>query len=167
MSQFKTQVSIPTPIPVQVNAPAPAPAPFQVTCPLCRAVNQIPTDQNKVVGVDQRCVICWDHTSEVFLPTCGHICLCRECCQHLSETQEDPFSKRLSDHAIEQLMNREHGNIYVIVPVGMGCSVYCRRRDLDQPIETFFMHGDDWGQYGDRTQLQALNQFIEGYTHVE
>ncbi len=63
---------------------------------------------------------------------------------------------------ISRIQNKD--KIYVIVPGGMGCCHYIRKnKDL---IQSFFMHSDNWGQYGtdDRTLLAG---FIYGYTHLE
>ena len=50
-----------------------------VKCPLCRTQNHISIDQKKVSGIDVKCSICMDHNVQIFLPDCGHICLCEEC----------------------------------------------------------------------------------------
>jgi len=51
----------------------------KIKCPLCRTINIVPKNQNNVVGIEYKCSVCFDKNCEVFLPTCGHICLCGNC----------------------------------------------------------------------------------------
>jgi len=65
---------------------------------------------------------------------------------------------------VENLMGQEEGPIYIIVSAGMGCMWYFKRNGRDQPIDTFFMHADNWGQYGPHTDHRPqLNAFINGF----
>jgi hypothetical protein len=48
-------------------------------CPICRVVNNIPDNQKKGFGLSEKCKVCFDNTIDVFLPTCGHMCLCTVC----------------------------------------------------------------------------------------
>jgi hypothetical protein len=56
-----------------------------VTCPLCRKVSQIGTQQPKVCGIDVKCSVCLDNNVQIFLPSCGHVCLCDDCFQKISK----------------------------------------------------------------------------------
>lgn len=149
---------------------------FIVNCPICRKANRIPSDQTRVSGVENRCVICWDKNSEIFMPTCGHVCLCYECIETLHQANHaatDSTSNIFEFHpstnarhraVIENLMGQEEGSIYVIIPAGMGCMWYFKRNGVGQPIDEFFMHSDNWGQYGSQTDHRSqLNAFIDGF----
>lgn len=63
----------------RVNIPIPEIGSKRLMCPLCRTFNTVPPSHKNVVGIDNQCVICWDHQSQIYLPQCGHICLCVEC----------------------------------------------------------------------------------------
>lgn len=154
-----------------------------ITCPMCRQVNQIPSNQKRVVGIDTRCSVCWDKMSEIFMPVCGHICLCHECAQSLHEIGGSapnapiggnfPLRERADADAdvdasasalAERLMGHHNGPIYIIVPAGMGCMWYMRRRGVGQPIGRFLMHSDNWGQYGpDTDHRHILQEFTNGF----
>ena len=41
---------------------------------------------------------------------------------------------------------------------GMGCQMFYKRNQMGR-IESIFMHSDDWGQYGNTTQLDLYNEF--------
>lgn len=52
-----------------------------------------------------------------------------------------------------------YDNIYTIIPAGMGCSYYIRKKN--NILSCLFMHSDSWGQYGPQTDDQPiLNTFI-------
>ena len=57
--------------------------------------------------------------------------------------------------------------IYTRINAGLGSYYYVRRRDIHLELEIFFMHSDDWGQYGpesDRTF--ELAHFTYGYVEI-
>lgn len=62
------------------NGPTDAQA---VRCPICRVESQIPSSQKRVYGVQEKCIICQDRVVEVYLPACGHTCVCSKCCAQL------------------------------------------------------------------------------------
>lgn len=69
--------------------------------------------------------------------------------------------------AKKQLARYEH-KVYTKVYAGMGCTWYARRNNTFDKIELFFMHGDNWGQYGAKTDDRPkLDTFIEGYTCID
>ena len=53
--------------------------PLVIPCPLCRETSTIRSDQKPLYGIDNLCVVCLDQPVKIFLPTCGHACLCLEC----------------------------------------------------------------------------------------
>lgn len=52
---------------------------ISVKCPLCQKVNTLLENQMKLFGVNDDCSVCYDNKVEVFLPDCGHACLCIKC----------------------------------------------------------------------------------------
>uniref|UniRef100_A0A6C0BJA8 RING-type domain-containing protein n=1 Tax=viral metagenome TaxID=1070528 RepID=A0A6C0BJA8_9ZZZZ len=133
-----------------------------IECPLCRTINTIPEQQHKVYGVDNECVVCRDKMSELFLPNCGHVCLCYDCASLLERDEmSDDEQNALNIMGSTGFMGTQTGRIYTIVPSGMGCTYYVRRNSRNASFESFFIRGDDWEQYGDE-----LSDFISGYTQV-
>ena len=80
-----------TPIEIQLPTLIPSPEPpiicngGLVCCPICRQDNYVLENQSKLFGVENKCVVCLEHVCEVYLPTCGHVCLCNTCAFHMSE----------------------------------------------------------------------------------
>lgn len=61
----------------------------EIKCPLCQTKNLLDTDQKKVYGVDETtCKVCLDKQVEVFLPACGHVCLCGPCADKMKKEVE-------------------------------------------------------------------------------
>ena len=57
-------------------------------------------------------------------------------------------------------------NMYSVFSCGMGCSIYAR--NTNNIIEYYFMHCDNWGQYGeDTSDIPILNAFKLGYIYVD
>lgn len=145
---------------------------YIITCPICKAVNNISSSQKKIYGSTDLCCVCIEKNIELFLPNCGHICLCLQCANKLNQKPKKEYEKEIiydfnedvKQNALSKLKDIS-GKIYTICPNGMGCCTYVRRNDIGSNLEGFFMHNDDWGQYGfesDRRPL--LNDFINGYT---
>jgi len=87
-------------------------------------------------------------------------------------TENDHIVWDLGDVPTQQFadeqMGQTRGKIYIIVDAGMGCNWYIRRTNVGSPIETFFMHSDNWGQYGPATShIDQLANFIRDYRHLE
>jgi len=51
---------------------------YNIKCPLCRKDNSISKSQNKIVGCDIECSVCFEK-ADMFLPQCGHINICLDC----------------------------------------------------------------------------------------
>lgn len=133
---------------------------------------------------------------QCFIPSCksikthtvdGHQCInCKKFCHDVSECPMQKWitkiehgttfgqmrdgyleKKELQLQARKQMGLSEH-KVYTKVYDGMGCIWYARRNNNFEKIKLFFMHSDNWGQYGpltdDRPKLYA---FIDGYTCVD
>ena len=56
--------------------------------------------------------------------------------------------------------------IYIETYGGMGCVIYIRAH-INRPIESFFLHSDNMGQYGAHTShIPQRDRFIEGITEI-
>ena len=139
---------------------------FEIECPLCRVVNKIAPDQKQVYGIKDQCVVCMENPCGVFLPTCGHVCLCLICAQELNQGQHYEWSNLPSNlsaaitSAAFSKMGRHRGRIYVVLSAGMGCSWYIRRASITAKLEGFFE-----GSGGD--QSSQLNGFIDDYKRID
>jgi hypothetical protein len=118
--------------------------------------------------------------------TIGHYCLyCKkyshdefECPEKLwnekveSETtfgisEEGYKNKKYLKIRARNLMNWNEHKIYVEMYEEMGCIWYAKRDNLCEKIKLFFMHSDEWGQYGSQTDRRPkLAKFISGYERV-
>jgi hypothetical protein len=77
------------------------------------------------------------------------------------EEQTIKFTARLQ-------MGLEEKQIYTKVYGGMGCIWYARRKNNYDEIELFFMHSDNWGQYGKTTDERPnLEEFLTEYRNID
>jgi hypothetical protein len=122
-----------------------------------------------------------EHTTE------GHFCeFCKKYSHDLSECPERLWNVKMQRSTVfgqskdeykekkylkiqirNKLKWQEH-MVYTIVYAGMGCQWFARRDNNFEKIELFFMHSDQWGQYGkDTDDREELNKFLEGYRYVD
>lgn len=67
-----------------------------------------------------------------------------------------------------QQMGLEEKQIYTKVYGELGCTWFARRDNNFENIELFFMHSDNWGQYGPSTDDRPkLNKFLDGYRCID
>ena len=60
------------------------------------------------------------------------------------------------------------GKFFTTIYCGQGCVWYAKRTGLKNPIQLFFMHGDNWGQYGPESdERPKLNKFCRGFAELE
>jgi len=59
-----------------------------VKCPVCRTQNKIPKNRQKVYS-DTMCMICLEEKADVFLPECGHLCMCSGCMELHNKAEND------------------------------------------------------------------------------
>ena len=79
--------------------------------------------------------------------------------------------KQALDIAKTKLINYDGKNTqlgtYTIVTIGMGCCIYLRYNFKNKIINGYFLHNDNYGQYGKETNdyIKAIN-FISNYIEV-
>ena len=137
---------------------------MKVKCPHCRRENKI-EDLNKCLlyGISQKCSICFENDIEIRLPDCMHACLCKECVKKLCVKNPPSQSQNYVDIAMPYL--RGHNMSYIMLYAGQGCHVYVKRRN--NLYVSFFMHSDNWGQYGPSTDHRPrLKIFLEGFKNI-
>lgn len=147
---------------------------FKIKCPICRVENNIFEGYKKVFGLQDKCKVCFDNCIDIFLPDCGHACLCLECLDKMNELviDIDILEEQDINEGIVKLAHKILKNIteksYCIIYAGQGCSYYIRRKDSVSPVHGFFMHGDAWGQYGPNgDDRPKLKYFTRGYKLVK
>jgi hypothetical protein len=117
----------------------------------------------------------------------GHKCLfCKEFSHDISECPNQKWEtkvkngttfgqskegflekKNLQLQARKQLAWSEH-KVFTKVYGGMGCIWYAKRSNTFEKIKLFFMHSDNWGQYGPNTDDRPkLDAFLSGYSCVD
>jgi hypothetical protein len=130
-----------------------------IKCPICREESK---EYSKVFGINQECQICLENSIEISLK-CGHTILCEECTMKIAGTDNSLFKYQ---EATEK-MSQKDGKIYVNIYGGMGSLIFFRRRSKKDRIESFFLHSDNRGQYGEDTDHRPhLRRFVNGYTQV-
>jgi hypothetical protein len=76
--------------------------------------------------------------------------------------------KRYLQFQARKQMKWAERQVYTKIHAGQGCTWYARRANTFDKIELFFMHGDNWGQYGPSTDHRPkLDKFLEGYRCVD
>jgi len=69
------------------------------------------------------------------------------------------------EYITAQNILRQRVGKFCIIPTGQGCCWYVKYSE--EGHETFFMHGDSWGQYGeDTSDVPLMEAFIAGYEEV-
>jgi len=143
----------------------------EVECPICRTNNKIKINQTIIKGLTEKCCVCLDKEIEIFLPDCGHTCICKSCFDTMKVKKSNNINDKISNQdqlpdTILMEAKRKFGNllnVYCILYAGMGCQWYIRKKG-NQDIEGFFMHQDSWGQYGVASDdTPYLNTFINNY----
>ena len=142
---------------------------YKISCPLCKVINIIPNEQSKVFGQTDNCCICMVNNINVFFPICGHICICNECLIPLNSVKPKydviPESKLINDgYDINNIKKelKEYPS-FIIINIGMGCTMYIRRLSLNNTVEGYYVHADDWG-YG---PIEHFYDFIKGYCNTQ
>jgi hypothetical protein len=135
---------------------------IEIVCPLCKKLNVMSTNQQKVFGVSETCVVCMDNSVEVYFPGCGHICICIKCSDMIKKNNNIKNESTLikENYNIEQIKYYlKPYPSYVIIYEGMGCYSIIRR--LDKELEGIFMHSDDYSIINKKEK-----DFIDGYALI-
>lgn len=149
---------------------------YIIECPMCKILNHISRNQPKIYGVDELCCVCADNKINLFLPKCGHVCLCLDCADKLNKKPKKEYEKEImAENGLSEEIkkialdkfNATNSKVYTICPMDLGCCMYIRRFNNTSRLEGFFMHYDDWGQYGiDTDKTPMVKDFINGYNEV-
>lgn len=154
---------------------------IKLDCPVCRQENIINANHIGITGVEQTCVVCLDNKANVFFEKCKHINTCINCCESLNKnktyrknsfqdkiTSEDESNFDIDFDNIREELKENNNSIFINVYVGMGCTMYIRRNNMNEEFKLFFMHSDNWGQYGIQTDYRPyLKLFTEDYQEIK
>lgn len=55
---------------------------YYVKCPLCRTDN-IVANPVQIKGLSDKCSICLENNVEILFPSCGHVCVCKDCLENI------------------------------------------------------------------------------------
>lgn len=137
-----------------------------IVCPNCRTTNKTIF---KTFGSENKCVVCYD-TAQIFLPECGHECLCIDCSKKIdsNKTFDDYYDEKyLKDHNYDIPLIKSHLKkypSYVAVYQGLGHCTIVRRLNETSELEGMFMHSDDGY---DPIKTQINKDFIDGYCKID
>ena len=143
-------------------------------------------EDTSTIPVDMHCCAsnCENNTEHT---TSGHYCVsCKQYSHDISECPDYLWKikvesgtcfgqlqsgftdkKKLQLLAKNQMKWEEH-KVYTKIYGGMGCTWYARRSNNFKKIKLFFLHSDNWGQYGPSTDHRPnLNLFLEGFRCID
>lgn len=151
------------------------PIEMKLDCPVCRKENIVNSSQTGITGLEQKCSVCLDNNANVFFENCKHINTCLDCCKKLNKNktykifdinekifEEVDCTFDINFDYIRQKVSDKENKIYISVSIGMGCTIFLRRNNKNEKFKLFFMHSDNWGQYGievdDRPYLELFKE---------
>ena len=144
---------------------------YYICCPICRQQNSISKSQSLISGSSESCVVCMTNNVQVFLPACGHACLCLTCVTKLNTNKESDLDIMSESYLIDEKYPIDKIKTflkdtpsYVVIDEGMGCISYIRRLNIHSTIEGFFSHSDDiYSLY----LIKKGQDFIDGYERIQ
>lgn len=146
---------------------------LDIKCPVCKQVNKVDKNQQKIFGLTDTCVICLGSTVEVFFPNCGHVCLCTSCFKKLTNQDKVDVFDEIRDENILSQQSYQLDMIksflpdypsYITVYEGMGCCSIIRRLNSNAPLEGLFNHSDDGFN---PVKINKLRDFVDGYCLIQ
>ena len=115
------------------------------------------------------------HTTEAHhCPNCGENHSIVNCNIQSLEEQFNRYGRSNDIAAYMRYINNALARTHIHLPngihietyAGMGCMLYIRAH-INQPIQAFFLHSDNMGQYGAHTShIPQRDRFIEGFQEI-
>ena len=139
---------------------------INIKCPICRTNN---TSFIKIFDSEDKCSICLNNV-EIFLPDCGHNCLCLKCSKKLNEknSQYEIYDESILDikkYNISLIKSYlQDYPSYVVILKGMGHCTIVRRLNKSSELEGIFIHTDD---IYDPNHSKFNREFMDGYCKIE
>ena len=128
-----------------------------ISCPLCKQSNNIPYNQVMIYGSNDKCCICLDNNVQIYVPSCGHACVCNECFLIMTgNTNNIQYLKKDLINKVNSMLKSYPS--YIIIPCDMGSMIYVKRVGDNNPIQELMIGPDD---------VHISSDFINGYALVE
>lgn len=140
---------------------------INIKCPICRINN---TKIFKIYGSEDKCVVCFDNV-EIFLPECGHNCLCLKCSKSLNTNinhninQNEIFNeltlynKKYNISIIKDLLY-EFPSYIILLEKNNKNYIVVRRLNKSSELEGLFINFH-------MNRLELYEKFINGYCKVK
>lgn len=144
---------------------------YSIICPKCRQKNHI-NDDNFTSDKIHTCIICLsDNVESVFLPTCRHSNICKECCCKIAIYPTDVengmnASFNSLNNAANAIFMQTPDKIYCHLYAGMGCYWLARRNNTNYLCEFMFCHSDSHYSADYTDILLYQNNFINTYKQI-
>ena len=156
---------------------------IKVQCPICKENNEFSYNQKKVYGQDENCCICLSNKVEVFFPSCGHVCVCKDCCITMCKKKhiydEDAISRNYDIIKIKSYLKEYPSYIKISDANGI---IIIRRLNINSSLEVICNEPNDitltrvnntnpqefnitYGDY-DIFTTQENADFIKGYANI-
>ena len=146
---------------------------ISIKCPICRRLNIVKSTQQKVFGSQNKCSVCLETNANIFLPMCGHICVCSDCLDKMNTNKPINFlnSRDIPTDILEMATYNlvgMGGKIYTIVYSGSGNCYYIKRNDRLDDYRGFLMRKHHWGDHSRELDARKdLYKFIHGYKYIK
>jgi len=144
-----------------------------IKCPICRKYNIIKSNQQNVFNVEDKCIVCLEKNANIFLPTCGHVCICNECAEKMDTSC--PVNILKSNEIPHDVLECARynmlgmiGKIYTVIYEGNGTMYYIKKNGITDEPRGFKMTYHNWG--GSTKELDCrtdLYRFIHNYRYIK
>ena len=144
---------------------------YDIKCPICQKNNIFNKIQKIYTSEKLTCCICYDKNVEIYLPDCGHICLCIECLIKIDFKNDPVLLNLLKNIRSEQMLVDLNYNINLIKT---NLKVYpsyiklidkfnnisiIRRLNSETELEEFYINSSD--QFSEEIDI-----FTMGYAYI-
>jgi hypothetical protein len=149
---------------------------YNINCPICKQNNIFSINQQKVFNVSELCCICMTDPVEIYLPNCGHICICNLCCIELDKKNKDLVSINLLNNIrSEEFLISQSLDLdliksklkpypsYLKILYDMNNICIIRRLNINSKLEAIYETSED---HLIDTKIDQINKFLEGYAYI-
>ena len=137
-----------------------------ITCPNCRKINKFFFNS---YGSENKCVICYDQ-AQVFLPECGHECLCLNCSKkidsnnYLFKINDEKYLSENNYDLITIKNQLKNYPSYITIYGDLGSCIIIRRLNSSSKLEGLLIYSDD---VYNPNKIKFNDKFINGYCKID